>query len=400
MIDHRMSKKVPAGCNVFGYVSVLSLGIGLFLFPAAWLAFAASCYAKPSTPQTRPPVRVPRARPPVPEEPKPAETPKPGTPDDEAALPGDWAPALLYRMISSPNEDARNALLNAAFAAGSSIVPQLEAALKDDRTAEFAAQALAYLGGPKAFELLTSLVSDPRDLDLRRFYYGALAEFQVPQASDLLLNAINRADAEPDRTVTEAAILALTVRSDAGLLPALRQAESNTQDPVIRGDLDNAMDVIRERARYLASPRGRNLEGSLQQAVRTYFMPALEEAGIEPPTRPAAAKSTSDKVPDRTLPGHASHTRDTNRRPAGQTGVPPRHEQKPAFKVEIRSLTFSPDKNRALARVSFEDSSAVAYYDMVLQRRAGNWELASVWLGPEVEKPSAITSSRRAPKTN
>jgi hypothetical protein len=163
--------------------------------------------------------------------------------------------------------------------------------------------------------------------------------------------------------------------------------------------------VIRERARYLASPRGRNLEGSLQQAVRTYFMPALEEAGIEPPTRPAAAKSTSDKVPDRTLPGHANHTRDTNRRPAGQTGAPPRREQKsgeqkPAFKVEIRSLTFSPDKNRALARVSFEDSSAVAYYDMVLQRRAGNWELASVWLGPEVEKPGAITSSRRAPKTN
>jgi hypothetical protein len=54
--------------------------------------------------------------------------------------------------------------------------------------------------------------------------------------------------------------------------------------------------------------------------------------------------------------------------------------------VEVRSVTFSPDKNRALARVVFEDPTAVAYYDFVLQKRLGDWTLASVWLGPEVEK--------------
>src|SRR5271157_522018 len=56
---------------------------------------------------------------------------------DEVVLPGDWAPELLDAILSSPNADARDSLLDAAFAAGPALVPQLEAALKDDRTAEF-----------------------------------------------------------------------------------------------------------------------------------------------------------------------------------------------------------------------------------------------------------------------
>jgi len=55
--------------------------------------------------------------------------------------------------------------------------------------------------------------------------------------------------------------------------------------------------------------------------------------------------------------------------------------------VDIRTVTFSPDKTRALAEVVFEDPTATAHYDFVLEKRYGNWALASVWLGPEVEKP-------------
>jgi hypothetical protein len=57
--------------------------------------------------------------------------------------------------------------------------------------------------------------------------------------------------------------------------------------------------------------------------------------------------------------------------------------------VEIQNLTFSPDRQRALAAVTFEDPSAVARYDFVLQKRLGNWVVASVWLGAETEKPGA-----------
>ena len=60
-------------------------------------------------------------------------------------------------------------------------------------------------------------------------------------------------------------------------------------------------------------------------------------------------------------------------------------------------MTFSPEKTRALVRVEFEDSSAVAYYDMVLQKRSGNWALASVWLGSEVEKARNNQVNSRKP---
>jgi hypothetical protein len=359
----------------WAFGGALLAGLALFSVTA--------CQAQTSAPPTGNPVRVQRPKPPVPEEPMPAQAPSPSEPpDDQAVLPGDWAPELLYGIISSPNEDAHEALDQAAFAAGSSIIPQLQAALKDDRTAEFAAQALAYIGGPKAFELLTGLLNDRRRLDLRRFYYGALAEFQVPEAGNLLLDAVDRAGTEPDRTVTEAAILALTVHSDSSLVPRLRQAQAKVQDPVIRDDLENAASVIQDRGRYLASSQSRNAEGSLQQAVRAYFMPALEAAGVDLSTSEGSSLRSGKSSAAR-LPPHQSYTG----QPASErTRAARPHEQQPPVRVEIRNLTFSPEKTRALAHVSFEDPSAVAYYDMVLQKRAGDWVLASVWLGPEVEK--------------
>lgn len=309
-------------------------------------------------------------------------------------LPGDWAPELLYAMISSRNEDARDALYSAAFAAGQAIVPQLEAALKDDRTAEFAAQVLAYIGGPKAFEVLTKLVNDPRDLDLRRFYYGTLGEFQAREATSLLFNAIDRADSEPDRTVTGAAILAVTVHSDAGLASALRQAGTRIHDPVIRDDLENAAAVVENRARYLASPEGRNIAGSLQEAVRTYFMPALQPGAVGLPDSAGTFRSVSTRPATGKQSGEDSFARKSARPATTKTqGAVASEPPPPSVKVEIRNLTFSPEKTRALARVSFEDSSAVAYYDMILQKRDGNWTLASVWLGSESEKV-AVTAKK------
>ena len=161
----------------------------------------------PQAQQDRRPVPVQRPKPPAPElgpEPTPSSAEPGSAENDETPLPADWAPELLDAMLSSPNSEGRDALLDAAFAAGPAVVPQLEAALKDDRTVEFAAQSLAYVGGPKALAILSKLVSDPRDLDLRRFYYGALGEFQVPEAAKVLFYALERADEEPDRTVTEA----------------------------------------------------------------------------------------------------------------------------------------------------------------------------------------------------
>ncbi len=277
---------------------------------------------------------------------QPAESAAPA--GDDAVLPGDWAPELLWAILSSSNPSASEDLYRAAFAAGRSLAPQLVAALKDDRTAEFAAQSLAFLGGEQALDALWKLQEDKRDLNLRRFCYGALGEYDSPQATDALLDVINRSDSEPDRTVTEAAIIALTVRTDPKLVPRLREAESKVRDVVIRDDLDNAAAVIESRAKYLATPEGKKAGGSLDAAVRTYFIAALE--------------------PPPPVPGH-----------------PP---EKPSAKVEVRQITFSPDKTRALARVAFEDPSAVAYYDMVLQKRAGDWTLASVWLGEEQEKPA------------
>lgn len=307
---------------------------------------------------------------------KPAEPGPPATQGDEdAIIPGDWAPELLDAILSSPNQDAHDALMNATFAAGPAVIPQLEAALKDDRTAEFAAQSLAYIGGSRALNILEKLVADPRDLNLRRFSYGALGEFQTPQATQILLDVIARSDAEPDRTVTEAAIVALTVRTDESLLPALKQVQSKVKDIVIHDDLDNAMEVIQSRGKYLASPEGKNSGDSVDQAVRTYFSPALE-----PQTNPSQPTQHSVKDPK-----------------TGKMTVAPPVQTRPLVSVEVQTLTFSPDKTRALAYVVFEDPTAVANYDMVLQKEFGAWKIVSVWLGAEKEKPPAIPTPKSSP---
>lgn len=263
-----------------------------------------------------------------------------------------WAPALLYGIISSSSPEARNSLYDAAFAAGPAIVPQLEEALKDDRTAEFAAQSLAFIGGEEAFTALSKLVSDPRNLGLSRYYYGALGEVDTPQANDYLLDVIRNADSQPDRTVTEAAIIALTVHRAAGLVPQLKQAESKLTDPVIQDDLDNAISVIQSRGQYEATHK--NTGGSLQQALNFYFEPALESGQSEP----LAANSSQP---------HAAA------RPQTQ---PPA----PAAKVEIQHVEFSSSQTRALARVSFEDEGVSENYRIVLQKKYGDWTVASVWL--------------------
>ena len=258
-------------------------------------------------------------------------------------------------------------MLRATFAAGPAIIPQLTEALKDDRTAEYAAQSLAFIGGDQALPVLWKLLSDPRDLNLRRFTYGALAEYNSPQATDMLFDAINKSDDEPDRTVTECALIALTVRTDTTLLSRLSASEKKLQDVVIRDDLDNARAVIEERAKYLASPEGKKSGGSIESAVRTYFIPALE---------PPPARGSQDHHSSREDVGKVS--------PA--SALP---KTQPLVKVDVRNVTLSPDKNRALARVVFEDPTAIAYYDFVLEKRSGNWGLASVWLGPEMEKKAA-----------
>src|SRR5579862_1721652 len=174
-----------------------------------WFSFLAFCLiALPVFAQTRQPDKT-------------SPAPPPADDQEEPVIPGDWAPELLDAILTSPSPDARDALLDATFAAGPPIIPQLEAALKDDRTAEFAAQSLAFIGGPKAFTILGKLVADPRDLDLRRFFYGALGELRTPEATRFLMDAVTHSDAEPDRTVTEAAIIALTARSDVEMLPPL-----------------------------------------------------------------------------------------------------------------------------------------------------------------------------------
>lgn len=302
-----------------------------------------------------------------PKEPAPRPAPAVAGAGEDQSLPSDWAPSLLYGILSSPNEEAQSGLLRATFAAGPAVVPQLTAALEDDRTAEYAAQALAYIGGDQALPMLWKLLSDPRDLNLRRFTYGALGEFDSPQATDILFDVINKSDSEPDRTVTESAVIALTVRTDTTLLARLQASEKQLQDIVIRDDLDNARAVIEERAKYLATPEGRKSGGSIESAVRTYFIPALEPSPIpEAKAAPPANKSTG-KAP-------------------AMPSAPSLKPSRPLITVDVRSVTFSPDKNRALAQVVFQDPTAMAYYDFVLQKRFGNWTLASVWLGPEVEK--------------
>ncbi len=288
--------------------------------------------------------------------------------EEEKPLPGDWAVALLDKISNSPNPEARDELLRAVMAAGPSAIPLLEPALQDDRTAEFAAQALAYLGGEKALQLLWGLTSDYRDLNLRRYYYGALAEFDAPEAVETLLDIVKRADAEPDRTVTETAIVALTVRSDPKVLPPLREVEKHILDIVIRLDLENAIEVIERRAKYLATGQKKS-GGSVEYAVRTYFSPALEAEGPPPAPapKPAAARRTAARPTARPAPAP------------------------PPVNVHIQNITLSPGGTRALARVVFEDPTASATYDFVLQKQFGDWNVASVWTGTQVEKalPSA-----------
>ena len=105
--------------------------------------------------------------------------------------------------------------------------------------------------------------------------------------------------------------------------------------------------------------------GSVESAVRAYFMPALEL-----PTPPEAAPIQA-----------------ANKAPAKPAPLPARPPLKPLVSVEVRDVTLSPDKSRALTRVVFEDPTAMAFYDIVLQKHNGNWTIASVWLGPEVERP-------------
>jgi hypothetical protein len=280
-------------------------------------------------------------------------------------IPTQWAAQLLDLVWSSPNPEARAALYRAAFAAGPVIVPHLEEALKDDRTAEFAAQSLAFIGGEQALQALWKMVSDPRDLNLRRFYYAALAEYDSEDAVRVLLDAVSRADQDDDRSVTEAAILALTLRSDPAIAERLRQVEQKVEDIVLQLTIENAAEVIEVRARLLESPAAQPLGGSVEDAVRRYFLPAFEP----PPAAPA---------------------------PAGARKLP---AELAKISVKIDHLTLSPDQNRALARVRFEDAEAIAFYDIVLQKRFGNWTVASVWLGEEREKltpapPTAAAAPR------
>jgi hypothetical protein len=326
------------------------------------LCAVASAYsqAPPATPLQ------PEAQKQVAPAPVPATPPTTPANDDDQPLPGDWGPGLLYGILSSPNDEASFALLRATFAAGPAVIPQLVEALKDDRTAEFAAQSLAYIGGEQALPALEGLLSDPRDLNLRRFTYGALGEFDTAKATDMLFDVIDKSDAEQDRTVTEAAVIALTVRTEPAVVSRILESEKKLQDVVIRDDLDNARVVIEARSKYLASAQGATSGGSIESAVRTYFLPALDL----PVTAPAPASTAIIKTPGKPAA------------PAARTLKP----LAPLVTVDVRSVTFSPDKSRALARVIFQDPTAMASYDFVLEKRVGGWELASVWLGLEVDK--------------
>ena len=294
----------------------------------------------------------------------PEPPPDPSIEEEEKPLPGDWAVALLDKIANSPNPEARDGLLRVVMEVGPAAIPMLEPALQDDRTAEFAAQALAFIGGEKAVKLLWGLQSDKRDLNLRRFYYGALAEFEAPEADETLLEVVKKADSELDRTVTETAIVALTVRSNPKVLPALREAQESVKDLVIRLDLESAVEVIERRAKQQPGVPTKS-GGSIESAVRNYFAPALDlppEAAPPPTRKPVPAPGTSAK-------------------PATRPTPPPLD-----VKVHIENIALSPDLSRALARVIFEDPTASAAYDIVLQKKFGEWTVASVWTGAQVEK--------------
>ncbi len=337
-----------------------------FTRPAALVAviLLGSLSALPSPRQTAPQppqnANQAEARTPTPHSQTPADS---SDADADNPPAGDWAPELLDGIISAQNPIAGEALYDAAFAVGPSLIPQLEAALKDDRTAEFAAQALAFLGGEKVEDILWTLVGDPRNLDLRRFYLGSLGEYPSSETEQILLKAVANTDVEPDRTVTEAAVWALTTRTDPGLPEALRSVEARIQDPVIRDQVESARQVVASRLKYLASPEGQRAGASLEQAVRTYFIGALQQ----PAPRDKSA--------------------------GGSSAVPP------SAKVELNRTVFSPDEARVLAHVTFEDPEARAHYDMVLQKQLGDWKVVSVWEGADTEEPeiAAPDSTKPAP---
>lgn len=276
-----------------------------------------------------------------------ASSPAPVAQQRNELLSEKWSPEKLYAILTSPNPEATENLYRAAFEAGPAIIPKLESALKDDRTATFAAQTLAYLGGQRALADLAKLVNDPRNLDLRRFYYGALGGSDDPRDVDILLNKVRTSDREADRSVTRDAILALSISSDASLVPKLQEVKNEVTDPVIQDDINTAATVIGLRAKYLASPAGKNSGASVDQAIRTYFMPALEES------------SGGDDAGQQTSP----------------------------VEIHVRNLTYSPDKTRVLAAVDFENPQAVASYRIVVQKEQAGWKVASVWLGAERERP-------------
>ncbi|HET9179821.1 MAG TPA: HEAT repeat domain-containing protein [Terriglobia bacterium] len=283
-----------------------------------------------------------------------ASLPAPIEQERRELLNNPWDPAKLYDVLTAQDPAAGEDLYRAAFAAGPAIIPKLEHALKDDRTAEFAAQTLAYLGDEQSLAILERLLKDPRDLDLRRFYYGALGGSGNPQDTEILLNKVLASDHEPDRDVTQNAILALSISSDAALVPRLRQAQMQITDPVIQDDIETAAMVVELRASFMASPAGKSVGRSVEQTIRSYFMPALE------------------------LPSAA-----------GEAG-----QQNAGVEVHVKDLTYSPDKSRALAAVDFENPEAVASYHIVLQRNRAGWKVASVWLGEEREKPQPPASQK------
>lgn len=276
-----------------------------------------------------------------------ASLPAPIEQERRELLNNPWDPAKLYDVLTAQDPAPGENLYRAAFAAGPAIIPKLERALKDDRTAEFAAQTLAYFGDQRSLAILEGLLKDPRDLDLRRFYYGALGGSGNPRDTEILLNKVLASDHEPDRDVTQNAVLALSISSDAALVPRLRQAQMQISDPVIQDDIETAAMVVELRARFMASPAGKSAGSSVEQTIRSYFMPALE------------------------LP---SATGDAGQQNAG-------------VEVHVKDLTYSPDKSRVLAAVDFENPEAVAAYRIVLERNRAGWKVASVWLGEEREKP-------------
>ena len=122
--------------------------------------------------------------------------------------------------------------------------------------------------------MLWRLLSDPRDLNLRRFTYGALAEFDSPQATDILFDAINKSDNEPDRTVTESAVIALTVRTKPLCRACLPRKKNFRTSSSATTWTTPGKSLKSGPSTWL--PQGKHSGGSIESAVRTYFIPALE----------------------------------------------------------------------------------------------------------------------------